>query len=172
LLELFVAVNNLLETTDIQYHGELFKDAVIAFDKEFKITDGKVSAGLSSLCDPNMVGYAMRRGENNIKSLLEQAKVIENFILKYGADTIKSKDPKRIFDPSDKTMIFAEAKRECRICGYVGNSIDEFEVDHVEPHSRGGLTSIDNAQLLCKACNRKKSNKVFKEPENYLSVSA
>lgn len=172
LLDLFVAVNNLLDTTNIQYHGELFKDAVIAFDKESKITGDKVSAGLSSLCDPYIVAFTGSMRDNNIKALSERSKVIENFIIKYGADAIKSKDPKRVFGPFDKTMIFAEARRECRICGYVGNSIDEFEIDHIEPHSRGGLTSIDNAQLLCKECNRKKSNKVSEEYKNCVSVSA
>jgi Protein of unknown function DUF262/HNH endonuclease len=36
---------------------------------------------------------------------------------------------------------------------------DEAEVDHRKAYSRGGATSLANAQLLCKACNRGKSGK-------------
>lgn len=35
---------------------------------------------------------------------------------------------------------------------------DEIEFDHVIPVSKGGPTTVDNLQLLCRECNRKKSN--------------
>ena len=35
---------------------------------------------------------------------------------------------------------------------------DEIEFDHIIPVSRGGPTSVANLRLLCRACNRKKSN--------------
>jgi 5-methylcytosine-specific restriction endonuclease McrA len=33
-------------------------------------------------------------------------------------------------------------------------------VDHVVPLSRGGEDVLENCQVLCRACNRKKSNRV------------
>lgn len=36
--------------------------------------------------------------------------------------------------------------------------IEEMEADHITPWSKGGKTSADNCQMLCKDDNRKKSN--------------
>lgn len=33
------------------------------------------------------------------------------------------------------------------------------EVDHVIPHSRGGLDHIDNVTVICRACNLRKGNR-------------
>lgn len=35
---------------------------------------------------------------------------------------------------------------------------DEMEGDHIIPWSKGGKTTIDNLQMLCKKCNREKGN--------------
>ena len=34
------------------------------------------------------------------------------------------------------------------------------EFDHIIPISLGGATSEDNLQILCRACNQKKSNRI------------
>lgn len=45
----------------------------------------------------------------------------------------------------------------CQACyKYVPD--DEVEFDHIIPFSRGGPTSVANLRLLCRSCNRKKSN--------------
>jgi hypothetical protein len=45
----------------------------------------------------------------------------------------------------------------CQDCG--ANVPDhELEFDHVIPYSRGGPTTVENLRLLCRTCNRKKSN--------------
>lgn len=47
-------------------------------------------------------------------------------------------------------------RMEC--CHYLTKN-GEFEVDHKIPLSRGGKDEISNLQILCKSCNRKKSNR-------------
>lgn len=45
----------------------------------------------------------------------------------------------------------------CQIChNYTPDN--ELEFDHVIPHAKGGPTTVDNIRLLCRACNRKKSD--------------
>ena len=40
----------------------------------------------------------------------------------------------------------------CRQCG----STQNLEVDHIIPLARGGSNELDNLQVLCRTCNRKK----------------
>lgn len=39
-------------------------------------------------------------------------------------------------------------------------SYSKLEVDHIVPWSKGGTTTLDNAQLLCKVHNSGKGNRV------------
>lgn len=45
---------------------------------------------------------------------------------------------------------------KCVTCG--GN--EKLEFDHIIPFSKGGSNTYRNIQLLCEACNRKKSNRI------------
>ncbi len=44
---------------------------------------------------------------------------------------------------------------ECAHCG----AIENLEVDHIEPITRGGTNHRDNLQALCSTCNRRKGNR-------------
>jgi hypothetical protein len=60
--------------------------------------------------------------------------------------------------------IFTKYNYKCHYCGYdnENHNIDYGEnlhLDHIMPLSKGGLTVVDNIQLLCRTCNCKKSNK-------------
>ena len=52
-------------------------------------------------------------------------------------------------------------ERQQGICPICGNhyEINEMEADHITPWSQGGTTTIENCQMLCKNCNRRKSDK-------------
>ncbi len=54
------------------------------------------------------------------------------------------------------TTIFERDKHKCLACG----SQERLELDHIIPVSKGGLTTFDNIQLLCKSCNCSKYNKI------------
>jgi 5-methylcytosine-specific restriction endonuclease McrA len=50
----------------------------------------------------------------------------------------------------------------CALCGSVARSLREknsLHADHRIAHSRGGLTSWENLQLLCPGCNLRKGAK-------------
>jgi 5-methylcytosine-specific restriction endonuclease McrA len=45
----------------------------------------------------------------------------------------------------------------CQVCA--GRVLDnEIEIDHIIPHAKGGPTTPENLRLLCRGCNRKKSD--------------
>ena len=72
-----------------------------------------------------------------------------------------SKDEKhlsiRTFTDSQKRQAYESQKGVCPICKQ-HFEMEEMEADHIDPWSQGGKTSIDNCQMLCKKCNRRKSD--------------
>jgi len=80
----------------------------------------------------------------------------------------------RVFDEATKNLVYrvqtttAEAKNEsnCPLCA-IGHDasktkiwpLDEMDADHVSAWSKGGKTSPENCQMLCKTHNRAKGNR-------------
>jgi hypothetical protein len=80
----------------------------------------------------------------------------------------------RVFDEATKRSVYAkqtntaesESKSNCPHCaiGHDANKgkiwgIDEMDADHVAAWSKGGATSIENCEMLCKTHNRAKGNR-------------
>lgn len=63
----------------------------------------------------------------------------------------------RAFKDNEKRKVYERQKGICAKCGN-HFKLDEMEADHITPWSRGGHTTIENCQMLCKNCNRTKSN--------------
>ena len=59
-----------------------------------------------------------------------------------------------------RDMMLKVVRRDNYICQICSSHIldNEIEIDHLIPHSRGGPTTVDNLRLLCRDCNRKKSD--------------
>ena len=49
--------------------------------------------------------------------------------------------------------------RDGRTCRYCGSDEEPLHIDHIIPRKRGGTHDLDNLQVLCKACNLRKSSK-------------
>lgn len=71
---------------------------------------------------------------------------------------------RRVFDEKIKRKVFEKQKidrnsdlSKCPDCG-AEFKYDDMEGDHIKPWSKGGKSTIDNCQMLCKSCNGKKSN--------------
>lgn len=64
----------------------------------------------------------------------------------------------RAFDDRTKTTVYEKQKGFCPYCKKHFD-IEEMDADHKIPWSKGGKTIPENCQMLCKECNRKKSDK-------------
>ena len=64
----------------------------------------------------------------------------------------------RAFSDDQILEAYSIQKGKCKICGKDCRK-EEMEADHIIPWSEGGRTIQDNLQMLCKHCNRHKSNK-------------
>ena len=63
----------------------------------------------------------------------------------------------RAFTDEIKKKVYAKQNHKCNICG------KEFEYsqmhgDHITPWSKGGKTTEENCQMLCRDCNLKKGS--------------
>lgn len=60
----------------------------------------------------------------------------------------------------DDRMKRAAYERQGGICPYCGEhfELSEMHADHVRPWAKGGPTTADNCQMLCRDCNLKKSD--------------
>ncbi len=64
----------------------------------------------------------------------------------------------RAFDSRMRREAFQRQQGICPICGGAFE-IAQMEADHITPWSVGGRTVAENCQMLCRDCNRHKSNK-------------
>ena len=108
--------------------------------------------------------YAPIALEQEIATLMADADVtkksgIYKYVLEKAIGTI---DPSvlgiRAFDDSQKRTIYEQQGGVCPHCGKK-YEYEEMEGDHITPWSKGGKTELANLQMLCQACNRRKSNK-------------
>lgn len=61
--------------------------------------------------------------------------------------------------PIPKDVADAVYRRDGGKCVYCG-STEFLQFDHIIPFSKGGDTTVENLQILCRSCNIKKSNKI------------
>ena len=71
-------------------------------------------------------------------------------------DRTYSEKKSRFIPQSVKNAVWRRDEGKCTKCG----SNEKLEYDHIIPYSKGGPNTQRNLQLLCEACNRKKSDKM------------
>lgn len=67
-------------------------------------------------------------------------------------EDFKSPWNSRYISPEIKLQAMKKANNKCVFC----NSENDLEYDHIVPISQGGKSIIENIQVLCRSCNRKK----------------
>lgn len=69
----------------------------------------------------------------------------------------RSKAQRRIIDSKREEFLIALEKRDglfCKAC----ESVEHLQIDHIKPVVDGGLSELENLQLLCRICNGIKSS--------------
>ncbi len=83
------------------------------------------------------------------KSYLKQVEA--QHIMQYGYGDMQPHDTRYIPDQL-RLAIMTRDNYRCRYCG----SNAYLELDHIIPLSKGGATSYENLQVLCRSCNQRK----------------
>ena len=76
-------------------------------------------------------------------------------VRKYAKPYIDTSGERQPIPGDVRKVLLAIAGYKCQRCG----SRDNLEIDHVVPHSWGGSSGMHNLQVLCRECNRQKSNR-------------
>ena len=100
---------------------------------------------------------------NNIVAELMGSGFVELVSDAQAADGQRDSLASRYISVGVKKAVRERDKGKCQECGSKAN----IEFDHIVPVSRGGTGDIDNVQLLCRSCNRRKRSKL---PEDWDSA--
>jgi hypothetical protein len=69
------------------------------------------------------------------------------------------KDSQRGFSSEQRRLLWNTAgARRCETCNKA-LSWEDFTLDHIDPHSKGGRSRLENAALMCRRCNSAKGNR-------------
>ena len=64
----------------------------------------------------------------------------------------------RAFTDSNKRTLYERQNGICTACKELFD-IGQMEADHITPWSQGGKTELNNGQMLCRECNRRKTDR-------------
>lgn len=115
--------------------------------------------------DTDLLAFSNRRqqGEKDIEARDIILRQIYFEYLKENNLSIVEKDQKRAFSELERIIIYRKGKGLCQQCLREGKPENEakvswsnYQADHVIPHSKGGKTVLDNAELLCSYHNQSK----------------
>ena len=107
------------------------------------------------------------KAEHFIKSRIRK----ESFELVEGTFELNPKqEPRTDYQKPDKNTVKAELFAQSKIC--IGcdkeKILEDMDLDHIVPRTRGGQDQWRNFQLLCRNCNTGKGGKGMTEWSNYL----
>ena len=112
--------------------------------------------------DSDMQAFTSHRQQSG-REITSRDRIVRQLFFEYASThgvKILTKDRRRQFSESQRIAIYREMDGVCQECSKQGLSDDEarvpwseYEADHVVPHSKGGATVIDNAQVLCRSHN-------------------
>lgn len=73
----------------------------------------------------------------------------------------------RQFGKSQRMAIYLNSDGKCQLC-QAPITLSDFHADHIVPWSKGGPTTLSNAQALCSSCNLSKSSTMTVPYQNHL----
>jgi len=121
-------------------------------DKQKNFQTSKIEEGESTF-----VNYlrTVMSSTDEINQRKEREKILDSVL----SDCFEKKDPFRTFSKEQRRIIWYQSNGRCsnRRCKKK-LTINNFHIDHIKSHSKGGKTTLRNAQIMCAKCNLEKSN--------------
>ncbi len=153
-----------LSKENVRHHGELFVTSErIVFKSAEKPTNIPISAVLGLESKPSCVYISAKTKKNScVLSARHNADMMEAHIdhainrFHRRLDLRNSASDNRRIPQSVRNAVWSRCGGKCVEC----DSSQYLEYDHIIPFSRGGSNSEQNLQILCRACNLAKSDRI------------
>ena len=158
-VDLYLLISKMYDTYAIRDHADDFAKFYSKFEKNrHGISDPRdlISAD-GSLWDRDLYDYiqAFSTQGGTRENIQKRHDVYKKHFLNK-VKNLQPKDSQRTFNYDQRIVIWQNANGKCNKCKKE-ITIDEMHADHIKPHSKGGKTTLDNAQALCQQCNAKKA---------------
>lgn len=147
----------------------VFDSAEKALFKQFTIDFHSRWRGGRKEVDTDILIFSDKR-QQSAQEIEVRDRILRQAFFNYARENghaILTKDERRAFNEAERIQIYRAADGLCAICLEEGKPDSEavvpwseYQADHVIPHSRGGQTVLDNAQLLCRYHNQQKGARV------------
>lgn len=159
--------NMFMAYTYLEDNGYVLKDEKIFYDW-FMAGEARRAADTTPICTTNTGESRTYQSCNRTMTKLELSSRHKYILRDLSKDILTfatKKDSQRLFSAEERYVLW---ERQKGMCLATGEPIPESEInddskwaaDHITPYSKGGLTSIENGQLINKLANLKKSNKM------------
>jgi len=147
---LFLAINGLLEEYLIpsEKYSEI-KKALEEFIVDVYRDVGSYEFPTSKEYYENVIEHSTNK-ENRQKRINALRQVLIPFLI--------PKDSRRTFSEEERRIFWHLSKD--KLCALCGKEVtwNDYEIDHKIPHSKGGKTCLENAQITHKSCNSSKGD--------------
>jgi hypothetical protein len=140
---------------------ELFREFTISFHNRWKSERDE--------SDTDILYFSESR-QMSAKEIAFRDRIIRQVFFEYAkaqGHQMLTKDERRAFNEAERIQIYRRDNGLCQICLAEGKPEiearvlwSEYDADHVLPHSKGGSTSVENAQVLCRYHNQQKGTKL------------
>jgi 5-methylcytosine-specific restriction endonuclease McrA len=99
-----------------------------------------------------------QQGGDTLNSRHKRREILDSILKEY----FNKKDPRRAFTQDERKIAWHSSDHRCKNskCNKLIERFEDFDLDHIIPHDRGGMTNLSNAQILCITCNRSKGKNI------------
>jgi hypothetical protein len=135
---------------------ELFRDFTLDFYQRWRARRED---------DTDILAFSDNRQQSAAEIEVRQ-RILRQLFFEYAAEVgheMLTKDERRVFSEAERIYIYRRDNGMCQMCLDEGKPEpeclvpwSEYEADHVIPHSKGGQTVVENAQVLCRHHNASK----------------
>lgn len=149
IVSLYLLVTTIMKEYSLKDKENLIKDFVIYFQEKLREAEEKED-------NPELLKYlnAISHSSDGANSIRTRHDILMNYFLLFAKD-LEPLDTNRDFTEIERIAIYRKNDGICQSCKEKVE-YDDFHADHINPHSRGGKTTIENGQVLCSKCNLSK----------------